>query len=433
MKACRILFSVGVVAVLATPTWAQNGDAGPPAGEFFVESTHSANASSVEQAADERVENAVATDNGSSSSMIQPAGFVLLGDRGPDWCGGGECGSHGSDCRACQVCEPRYSGCSTYGGCQVVDGCQTFGDCPEFYGDGMMVDGSCIDSCCGNRWEFRAGWINLKRVTEDVSLVRDFGGSFDVFNGDDFDYDFRGGVDAAIIAGIDGCSAVEFRYLYLDDIGDSRRRNDLNPGALIITRPPQAVPAIGQFGLVATNESRFQTAEMNIRSRAGSRVTLIGGFRYAELDERFTLTSTPLAFALAPTWDVENDMYGIQGGIEVAMVRVAGDKFRIDGLVKAGVYYNDIRLDVVNAGAEAGNTDDSISFLGEFGLSARYQVHRNVAVQAGYQVVWFNSVATAEHQVGQTTNIIGSPLLATVDDGNNALFHGINLMIIGTF
>ncbi len=407
MKTHGTLFAVGLVAALAAPTWAQTPGIPAAAGGYGVQ-------------------NAVA--DSATNPAVENVGFVLLGDHHAS--GGGEC--HTGECHTGD-CHPVYNGC------------QTFGGCPEF---SSCPDGACfVDSCCGNKWEFRGGWINMKRVSEDVVILRDTqqgtGNVLEVLNGDDFDFDFTSGLDAGVIYWFDGCTAIEFRHVWINEVSDSLQLNDIgNTAAFVNTSPNSLIPntGMGVFSTVSTNESEFQTSEVNVRSRAGSRITLIGGFRYAQLDESLAVESFVPVGNRYTSWDTENDLYGMQIGAEVALVRVANDCFRIDGLVKGGVYYNDVRSEVFDNGVGSGlaprrigSGDDSVAFLGEFGLFAHWQVHHNVALRAGYQAIWFNSVATAEHQVGSTGSLAVPPLTANVDTGDNAIFHGVNLMFVGSF
>jgi hypothetical protein len=94
--------------------------------------------------------------------------------------------------------------------------------------------------------------------------------------------------------------------------------------------------------------------------------------------------------------------------------------------LKGGVYgnYAQGRLQVLNAGVVQVDNDvnrGQFSLLGEFGVSASYQVTPRVSLRVGYE-------AWLLYGVGDTTDQILSPLspttLRTIHSDGDAFFHG---------
>ena len=121
-----------------------------------------------------------------------------------------------------------------------------------------------------------------------------------------------------------------------------------------------------------------------------------------------------------------NHLFGFQLGT-VVHIWEQENRFRIEGLVKAGMYDN--------AAAQANNFSDpsgplnaaastvQASFLGEVGILGSYQFTPHLAVRGGCQWIWLDGLALAPGQIG--TSDFGTAT-AHVNTAGCLGYHGAN-------
>src|SRR5262249_13697778 len=167
----------------------------------------------------------------------------------------------------------------------------------------------CCQCCCGPTFEFRADGVALKRNNPgNVPFLFDPATGFNFFNQSQFRFDFEPGVDASVIAYINPCVSVEARYLALFDTNDEVVTGPFTVAGAALpvfynTTPPTAVTLpIGSTLISADYDSKLQSGEISLRGRATPWLTVLGGFRYLNLRERFhaRLDFTPAVGAIAP-------------------------------------------------------------------------------------------------------------------------------------
>ena len=153
--------------------------------------------------------------------------------------------------------------------------------------------------------------------------------------------------------------------------------------------------------------SRLYNAELNMRWNPWRRVTVLAGFRWAELLEELQGILAPANTGGAgPFWDTQtkNNLYGLQIGAEARLFECG--RISIGGVMKAGAYDNhaeeasSARMTRIWFGDSC--TTDHLAFLGEIGVQCKYQVFPQLSLKAGYEAMWLEGVALAPGQIAET-------------------------------
>ena len=188
---------------------------------------------------------------------------------------------------------------------------------------------------------------------------------------------------------------------------------------------------------VVASSGWIQSAELNWRKQeTWSPITWLAGFRWVELNSQ---TNVDYAFENPDPFGsgsintgVGNNLYGAQLGADMRLFN-AGGKWRLNGLGKAGVFYNAASYQRSTAGfvTAAGDdfplgtvaaTADQTAFFGEVGLTSTYWITRWLAWRAGYTVLWASGVAVAAEQL--PLNSFGDGT-ATINTESSVLLHGV--------
>jgi hypothetical protein len=115
--------------------------------------------------------------------------------------------------------------------------------------------------------------------------------------------------------------------------------------------------------------------------------------------------------------DVYNGMLGLQVGVE-RCIWDKGGLFTATAYAKGGLYNNHITLQTVGAQPYSANADD-LAFVGDFGVTGKYELTRCLSLTAGYQFLWLSGVALSLDQYYNSVN--------TINRNDNVLFHGMNV------
>jgi hypothetical protein len=283
---------------------------------------------------------------------------------------------------AATTCTTAQSGCCDNGAC--CDNCDLCG----------------CDPCCGP-WTARVGGVIVRRERlDDVPLLLDnFGGGPTALNANEYQFDYEAGVDASLIFDTPALpAAIEGRFLWIDDYVATRNLTGYNSLAV------NTMPNTGLFvnNLETRYRSELQSIEINFRRDLWlDCVTLLGGFRYIDFNERLDLGPDN-------NWTTRNDLFGFQlGGEAILYEHCCG--LRIESFGKAGVYGNNARVGVMLQAVEEEpvsetNGMDHVAFFGEAGLWASYEFHTCWRVRGGYQVMWLDGVLVAANQAPMTDN-----------------------------
>jgi len=188
------------------------------------------------------------------------------------------------------------------------------------------------------------------------------------------------------------------------------------------------------------SSSKLHNFEFNLRHRLTDRLTVLGGFRYIELDDNFGLN-----FAEGGVNGVtqnamvaqQNQLYGFQLGAQAALWQAG--PWELDGWVKAGVFGN-----VASSSADVVFTNAPISlpslragesrgaFVGDLGLRATRRFGQHVQLYGGYRVMMINGVALATNQIDSVTEFFnGGP--AQIETNGTPFYHGAELGLIVSY
>ena len=303
----------------------------------------------------------------------------------------------------------------------------------EAYSTKDVADCCDLDNlCCGPVWTVTAGTLIMDRSTpDDTVLMTDSfqpGGNV-LLDAGEFDFDFRGGWELGAIRHNVRCTCwdMEARYARIDGWRAVRDFVFSPYGSVVHYRDP--VGNTDYPTLVgAVYESHFDGLELNLRRPIGcGALTLLGGFRFAELDERGVTILQDIGPGLnLATHRVGaiNDLYGFQLGADGCLWQWCC--LSLDGKLRAGIYSNRAVNSVLITQEVAEDlasraTDTNTAFLGELGLTGTCQLREGVALRAGYQLMWLEGVAVAADQVAVSDPGTGT---ATVDADGGVLYHG---------
>jgi len=196
--------------------------------------------------------------------------------------------------------------------------------------------------------------------------------------------------------------------------------------------------------------SNLQSAEFNLREPIGWGSTrFLVGFRWLQwfenwqLDDQFSDPADPTVFGQdAFGTRCVNNLYGGQIGLDSVLWNT-GKGLRIDGVVKAGAYYNNAfqyssfyyqtSANIPNPviSSAAGTSTQVASFVGEVGLTAVVPLHRNLDLRCGYFGMWLQGIAQPINQLsGQTLNQFNPPA-ATITAAGSPILQGVTLGLEG--
>jgi hypothetical protein len=317
---------------------------------------------------------------------------------------------------------------------------------------GGSAESVCRPACCGSRWTASADFIILDRVGGvPYALVETVPHSVPVdrlagtpgavaLNGNDLQQGFSAGPKLGLIRhGDNGCD-LELSYFQIDGWNVYRSIGP-TPDDWLVMR------ASGNF--LQTQDwkdtqmmawdyaSRLYNAEVNVRWEVCDRLTLLTGFRWANLSEELQGTLPELPGTLPdrrdPFWDasVRNNLYGFQIGADGKLLERG--RFSMEGLVKVGVFLNNA---VETTGVsidrsmywESASTNQ-VACLGELGLQCKYRLAQKLLLKLGYEAIWLQGVALAPGQISDTYCYCAdrqntSVQALGVNCGSGVLYHG---------
>ena len=203
----------------------------------------------------------------------------------------------------------------------------------------------------------------------------------------------------------------------------------------------------GDFdGATARLTSSLQSAELNRRWGLGSCTQFLAGFRWLQWQETLAIND---AYGVA-TGDIGQDVYttgcynnlfGGQIGLDTALWRPS-KHFRLEGLVKAGAYYNSAYQSSNYQNYEAGfppagnsvsvgQSPAVCSFAGELGLTGVIPVCCNVDFRFGYFGLWLASLAQPVNQLSNQILIPDQPAYGSLATNGNVALQGLSLGLEG--
>lgn len=308
---------------------------------------------------------------------------------------------------------------------QADDGRQ-YGDEHGSCGKDGVFAGILDPGDCGPRWIFAAEAMVLQRVnTGRQTLFESLNtnSAYDLLDARDFRFPLELGPKlSAIRRGPCGWD-VEVAYFQFDGFRDER----FVPGRSLMNTDVNG----GLFPVLdstATYTSAIYCGEVNLRWERFDRLTLLAGFRMAELDERYFAVGTDVFSDLNDSVGVNvfNHLYGIQLGAEGEIFN-RGGPLRLNAICKAGIFGNsaDMNIRRVNPGVDMDEVLTSrkthAAFIGEAGLSMTYALTTHLAFRASYSAIWVQGVALAPEQI-DVSNF--DTMEAVADLRGDIFYHG---------
>lgn len=212
---------------------------------------------------------------------------------------------------------------------------------------------------------------------------------------------------------------------------------DLNQGIF-------CCPTIDPFNSVSGGlSSGFQSFELNRRLPTEGRLQWLAGFRWVQWNEQigidgvFAAPGNPIQGYRTAT---NNDLYGLQIGADSILYGLGGP-FRIEGIGKSGVYYNqagqassktysgDIFVPPYDLSNRSGTA--RTAFVGEIGATAVYDLSDWLTVRAGYAAFWLGGLALGSNQFDDQCICPLDPIRAVTDTGGSVFVHGLTLGLEG--
>ncbi len=286
----------------------------------------------------------------------------------------------------------------------------------------------------------------------------------EALNSNQFRQGYSAGPNIALIYHDDSGHGAELSYF---NIFDQSATKAIGPdGQWLVMKAPGNFFQTQDFAdqaMAWKSTTNLYNAEANGRWDLSSRVTVLAGLRWLQLNDTLQGTLTP-ADLTEPTWKISctittcklseippnqltpgtpvpnnppfwntsttNNLYGIQIGADARLLERG--RFSLDGLIKTGIFDNDaeqstgvsIRKSVYPSQA----TTDHAAFVGEGGVQLKYRVLKGLALKAGYKALWLDGVALAPGQIQETSSISTSTESTVralgVNCGSGVLFQG---------
>lgn len=245
----------------------------------------------------------------------------------------------------------------------------------------------------------------------------------------------------------DRCTGWETSYFQL---ANWRSERPLGPqDDLYALAPPGIYGNTNTFNFntgVANLGSRMKSLEVNRHWVLGENVNFLGGFRWVEWQENFSLsdefvgTSTIQDFYAT---DAINSLYGGQIGLDAMLFTLPWMRF--DSVVKAGAYYNnatqtslyrsDATGPLLSQSVTVSQSPVSCAFVGEVGLTGVVPVTSWLDIRVGYSGWWISGIVQPTQQLsGQVlTQPAGGvePTSGTITANGGVLVQAVTLGLEG--
>lgn len=270
------------------------------------------------------------------------------------------------------------------------------------------------------RWSIEAGVIAMSRSGSSSVALAETGAPGETLNASDLGFGLEWGPYISLSTRI--LNLVEAEIIYFG-VYDWSAGSSIEEAGGIST---------GVFGTGDTffdranarYTSRLDNVEVNTLYPFLGKLHWLVGFRWTGLEERSTTLwdgrTSGTDFALAAAW-AKNQLYGAQVGID-GTVWQPSSRLYLDGMVKACMFTNHISVGRDVAGTMAsfpsnGWNATRTSFLGELGLTGKFELTQHFVLGLGYQLTWIDGVASGFSALGgqRINSVLFHGMTATVD------------------
>jgi hypothetical protein len=312
----------------------------------------------------------------------------------------------------------------------------------------------------------RIGGVNrtlVERVPGTVPFLKTLTATGpEAFNSSQFQQGFSAGPKIDLIYRGDPVYGAEISYFNISSQRATHVTGPDTPAGWLVMKAPGLFWQTQDFpyqGMAWSDATNLSSAEVSARRALSSRVTVLAGFRWLQLNDTLQGTLTPadrtvpawknncdntnctlsevaqaplgpLAGPYPPFWTAKtaNNLYGLQIGIDGKVIELG--RFSVDGQVKIGLFDNNAEQSTVVSLKKtlypASATTNRAAVAGEAGLQLKYRVMDGLALKAGYEALWLDGVALAPGQIQEILTTPSSmPVHALgVNCGSSLLFHG---------
>ncbi len=298
------------------------------------------------------------------------------------------------------------------------------------------------DAC----WVGRADALILWRNAPPDRPLIESGTGLPLLNANGLDSTAAAGPRLSVIR-FDKCTGLGIEATYLRAANfRSQRPLPLNSAYQYALAPPgifSETPAAPFDSGNVNLGSRIQSFELNRLISHGSNIRWIAGFRWIEWQEEFTLTDTVSTLGINDFYQTNcfNDLYGGQIGLDANLLRLGW--FRLDSLIKAGVYYNTAVQSSVyttndpaspgTASVAVGETPASGAFAGELGVTGVFPLTSCIDFRLGYFGLWLSGIAQPTQQLSGQRLIPGQPIEGSLNTNGGVVLQGVSIGLEGRY
>lgn len=294
-------------------------------------------------------------------------------------------------------------------------------------------------------WSGRAEALLLWRGSpQSVPLFGNLSGA-SVLDAADFGSGMAAGPRFSLFRHTGDDGAVEFTFLRVQSFQAEESLPSTVGGYLETPHGIYCCPSTTELNAVSGGlSSSLQSFELNRRLPTEGRWQWLTGFRWVQWNESLGLRTEygneQISFMDRYDTSTFNDLYGWQVGGDSILYGLGGP-FRIEGLGKAGIYYNNAAQRSASMTTATlppttltvGTDTARAAFVGEVGLTAVYDVADWLSVRAGYAAFWLGGIATAGNQLDRQVLCAEQPIRGATDTGGSVWVQGITLGLEARF
>jgi len=312
----------------------------------------------------------------------------------------------------------------------------------------------------------RIGGVNrtlVERVPGTEPFTRTFTDTGpEAFNSSQFQQGFSAGPKIDLIYHRDSGYGAELSYFNIFNQSATHATGPDTPADWLVMKAPGIFWQTQDFpyqAMVWSDVTNLYSAEANGRLALSSRLTVLAGFRWLQLNDTLQGTLSP-ADRTAPAWknscnssnctlidvaqaqlggpagnyppfwttNTANNLYGLQAGVDGKIFEQG--RFSMNGQIKLGLFENNAEqstgVSLKKVVYPVSATANHAAFVSETGLQLKYRVMDGLALKAGYEVLWLDGVALAPGQIQETLTTPSSPPVHAlgVNSGSSVLFQG---------
>lgn len=231
-------------------------------------------------------------------------------------------------------------------------------------------------------------------------------------------------------------SGLEFNYFNVESFGGSQSASSatgqLEQSNIFGFNFPDVTSAM------TAASSGIKSFELNHRQPlAGWEGDFLYGFRWVEWNDSLRITDTTLSGVTTGsdlfTADTTDSLYGAQLGLDLVVLGSRSGRAWVEGLGKAGVYYNravqhsfvdSVSTDQTVRGTAA--TADLTSFFGELGFTGCVRLSDHWVARTGFTMFWLGNGTAAADQLS-ANNLFSDDIVTGIDNGASVFLYGLNI------